>query len=148
MDFLRVFVEKRPGFEVEASRLGEELADFLGGRYPELARLEGLRILHRYDAANLDEDNFRLATELVFSEPQCDRVFFCQTVPVEPGDRFFGIEYLPGQYDQRSDSAEQCVETALAGRLSASRPRVRAARFIVLCPGDLPVSDEALEAVK
>jgi phosphoribosylformylglycinamidine synthase len=75
-------------------------------------------------------------------------VFFGAAVPAEPGDRFFGIEYLPGQYDQRSDSAEQCIETALAGRLSASRPQVRSARFFVLKPGGLPLSEKALEAVK
>lgn len=148
MDIRRVFVEKRPGFDVEASRLREELAGFLGGRFPELARLGGLRIFNRYDAAHLDEDSFRLAAELVFSEPQCDRVFFCDAVPAEPEEKFFGIEYLPGQYDQRSDSAEQCIETALAERLSGSRPRVRPARFFVLKPGGLPISGEAVEAVK
>ena len=135
----RIFVEKRPGFDGEAARLRGELANFLG--YPELAGLRGLRILNRYLAEGLSDGQFRRVAALVFSEAQCDRVF--DEIPLEPGDRCFGVEYLPGQYDQRSDSAEQCAELA-----AGIRPRIRSARFYILKPGDLPVSEEALEAVK
>ncbi|GHV86874.1 hypothetical protein AGMMS50255_1700 [Spirochaetia bacterium] len=149
MEVRRVFVEKKAGFDVEARRLQSELAGFLGAGYPELAALKGLRILNRYDAVHLDEEYFRLAADLVFSEPQCDRVFFCNEVPAEKGDVFFGIEYLSGQYDQRSDSAEQCTE--LIADLSGGagiKPIIKSARFFVLQPGQFPVSAEALNAVK
>src|SRR5215471_17629662 len=106
----RVYVEKIAGFDMEARRLQEELAGFLGEKYPELARLRGLRILKRYDVSNLGEEQFRQLTETVFSEPQCDRVFFGAEPPASETERCFGIEYLPGQYDQRADSAEQCAE--------------------------------------
>jgi phosphoribosylformylglycinamidine synthase len=137
----QVFVEKKAGFDGEAARLRGELARFLGQRYPELACLGSLRILNRYYVEGLDTEQFRRLTALVFSEPPCDRVF--DKVPAEPGDHWFGIEYLPGQYDQRSDSAEQCAELAL-GR----RPRIRSARIVMLKPGGRPVSGQALEAVK
>jgi phosphoribosylformylglycinamidine synthase len=135
----RIFVEKKPGFDGEAARLRGDLANFPGR--PELAGLRGLRILNRYLAEGLNDGQFRRVTALVFSEPQCDRVF--DDIPLEPGDCCFGVEYLPGQYDQRSDSAEQCAELA-----AGVRPRIRSARFYILKPGDLPVSGEALEAVK
>ncbi|GHU51857.1 phosphoribosylformylglycinamidine synthase [Bacilli bacterium] len=155
MEVRRVFVEKKAGFDVEARRLQSELAGFLGARYPELSALRGLRILNRYDAVHLDEKHFKLATDLVFSEPQCDRVFFCNDVPAEKGDVFFGIEYLSGQYDQRSDSAEQCVELIAdtSGSMNSSdganrKPIIKSARFFILLPGKIPVSTDALNAVK
>jgi phosphoribosylformylglycinamidine synthase len=139
MALRQVFVEKKPGFDGEAARLRGELADFLA--YPELAGLRGLRILNRYLAEGLDDGQFRRVTALVFSEPQCDRVF--DELPLDQGDCCFGVEYLPGQYDQRSDSAEQCAELA-----AGVRPRIRSGRFYILKPGGLPVSAGALEAVK
>ncbi|MDR0451029.1 MAG: phosphoribosylformylglycinamidine synthase [Treponema sp.] len=141
MKVRRVFVEKREGFDVEARQLKAELADFLGPRYPELRDLAGLRILNRYDAWGLGEDDFRRTGDLVFSEPQCDRVFF--SLPLGEGDRYFGVEYLPGQYDQRSDSAEQCAELAVG-----IKPRIKSARFFIFRSGSIPVSEKALEAVK
>ncbi|GHV90699.1 hypothetical protein AGMMS50268_12020 [Spirochaetia bacterium] len=167
MEVRRVFVEKKAGFDVEARQLQSELAGFLGARYPDLAALKGLRILNRYDAVYLDEAHFKLAADLVFSEPQCDWVFFCNEVPAEDDDVFFGVEYLPGQYDQRSDSAEQCAEliadpsdgTAPSGNMAlpeganrsggaALKPVIKSARFFILQAGKLPVSAEALAAVK
>ncbi|MDR1637932.1 MAG: hypothetical protein LBR93_11420, partial [Treponema sp.] len=130
MKVRRVFVEKREGFDVEGRQLKAELADFLGARYPELGELGGLRILNRYDVWGLGEGEFRRATELVFSEPQCDRVFFSGTLPLGEEDPSFGVEYLPGQYDQRSDSAEQCTELAVG-----IKPRIKSARFFVFKSG-------------
>ncbi|MDR3147097.1 MAG: hypothetical protein LBU00_01815, partial [Treponema sp.] len=69
----QIFVEKKPGFDGEAARLREDLANFLGE--PELAASRGLRILNRYLVEGLDDEQFRRVTALVFSEPQCDRVF-------------------------------------------------------------------------
>jgi phosphoribosylformylglycinamidine synthase len=136
-------VEKRAGFDIEARRLRAELADFLGGQYPALRGLAGLRLLHRYDAAIPDDAAFDRAVKTVFSEPQCDRVFYGEAVPAEKGDRYFGIEYVPGQYDQRSDSAEQCAEL-----VTGMKPLVRTARIYILRPGELPLPEEAVNAVK
>jgi phosphoribosylformylglycinamidine synthase len=121
------------------------LAGFLGLRHPALACLAGLRIFHRYDAEGLDAERFRRAVDLVLSEPQCDRVFLGQEPPGEAdaGVRFIGVEYLPGQYDQRADSAEQCIELAVG-----VKPAIRAARFYALIPGELPLDEAAVEAVK
>jgi phosphoribosylformylglycinamidine synthase len=130
--YRRVYVEKKEGFDVEAQRLQAELADFLGAQHPCLGAVR-LRILRRYDVSGLSEEPFRRAVEMVFSEPQCDRVFYGAGFPVGKTDRFFGIEYVPGQYDQRSDSAEQCAELVLG-----VRPQVKTAEIPggpVLKPG-------------
>jgi phosphoribosylformylglycinamidine synthase len=138
----RVFVEKRPGFDVEARRLKAELADFLGDREAELAGPGILRIFRRYDAAHLDEKQFESAVAAVFSEPQCDRVF--RELPVNAGNAaWFGIEYAPGQYDQRADSAEQCVEL-----VTGIKPRIKTADYYVFESPGGPLSPGALEAVK
>ncbi len=133
----RVYIEKLPGFDVEARRLQADLAEFLG------ISLAGLRILHRYDAAHLDRSQFEAATRLVFSEPQCDRIHRTSAVPAAAGESFFAVEYLPGQFDQRADSAEQCVELAVG-----TRPLVRTARVFVVAGPNGPVPDATLEAIK
>lgn len=140
----RVYVEKRPGFDVEATRLREELVEFLGTDHPELRSLTKLRVLHRYDVAKLTEDQFDAALRLVLSEPQCDSVYPGERLPSGPGETALAVEYLPGQYDQRADSAEQCVELAVG-----ARPRVRCARVYLLNIGTgTDLAGEALEAVK
>ncbi|MCL2318754.1 MAG: phosphoribosylformylglycinamidine synthase, partial [Treponema sp.] len=139
----RVYVEKRAGFDLEARRLKLELADFLGEKYGELAELKGLRILRRYDAARLDDEQFKLVTAAVFSEPQCDRVFYGAGVPAQKDDRYFGIEYLSGQYDQRSDSAEQCAEL-----VAGIKPRIKTASVYIFESSSRPLSAEAMEGVK
>ena len=141
----RVYVEKRPGFDVEARRLREELAEFLGAQVPAIAALAAVRVLHRYDVVHLGPDEFDRATRLVFAEPQCDFFFVQAEVPATfPGDASFAIEYLPGQYDQRADSAEQCAELAVG-----VKPLVRSARVYVLRPGPgAPLSDADVRAVK
>ncbi|MDR2181736.1 MAG: phosphoribosylformylglycinamidine synthase, partial [Treponema sp.] len=156
MTIKRVFVEKRNGFDQEARRLKADLAEFLGQQFPALADLAALRILHRYDVQGLDDEQFAKAVRLVFSEPQCDRVFIQAAAPagagehsvtesgLSPVDLCFGVEYLPGQYDQKADSASQCVELAVG-----IKPRVRCAKIYVLSP--LPgkaIDPEALAAVK
>jgi phosphoribosylformylglycinamidine synthase len=138
----RVFVEKKAGFDIEARLLQSDVAGFLGARHPGLAGLRRLRVLQRYDVAGLDGEQFRAAVDLVFSEPQCDRVFYGEDVPAPPGSAVFGVEYVPGQYNQRSDSAEQCVELAVG-----IRPVTRTARIFIL-ESDGPVPDEALRALK
>ncbi len=140
---LRVYVEKRPGFDVEAQHLKQDIAAFLSVRYADLARLESVRILHRYDAAHLSREQFEQACRLVFAEVQCDRYTIQTGVPAELDEQFFAVEYLPGQYDQRSDSAEQCVELAVG-----VRPRVRTARVYLFKTAGAALSAETLEAIK
>jgi phosphoribosylformylglycinamidine synthase len=139
---LRVFVEKRAGFNIEARLLQSDIAGFLGERYPSLAALRRLRVLQRYDVAKLSEEQFRTAVDLVFSEPQCDAVFYGAQAPAPPDSAVFGVEYIPGQYNQRADSAEQCVELAVG-----VRPVVHAARVFIL-ESDEPVPGDALKALK
>jgi phosphoribosylformylglycinamidine synthase len=145
MKVRRVYVEKKEGFNTEALALKNDIAAFLGTRFPELAQLESIRILHRYDAAAPDETAprgfFEKITAAVLSEPQCDAVFFQDEAPSLKGESCFAVEYLPGQYDQRSDSAEQCAEL-----VTGTRPRIRSAS-VYLLKGP-PLSPEALEAVK
>jgi phosphoribosylformylglycinamidine synthase len=102
-----------------------------------------LRILHRYDVSRLSEEQFRRAVETIFSEPQCDRVFYGTGLPAGKKDRFFGVEYVPGQYDQKSDSAEQCAELVLG-----VRPRIKTAEIYIFESSGEPLSGAALEAVK
>ncbi|MDR3338003.1 MAG: phosphoribosylformylglycinamidine synthase, partial [Treponema sp.] len=139
----RVFVEKKSGFDIEARRLQSELADFLGTRYPELSCLKGLRRLNRYDVAGLDGEQFRRVVDLVLSEPQCDQVFYGESPILPEGARVLAIEYLPGQYDQRADSAAQCAEL-----VTGVKPLVRSARIFILEPEGSPISGEALDGVK
>ena len=100
----RVFVEKRPGFDHEAHATLKDIRSFL--RIPQLT---GLRLLNRYDVEGLDENLFRKSIPTVFSEPQADQVY--DALP-EGGDWVLAAEYLPGQFDQRADSASQCIQLA------------------------------------
>ena len=143
----RVFVEKREGFNTEALRLKAELIDFLGSRYAELHNLENLRILRRYDVdvpgRQLSGEQFEVLAASVFSEPQCDRVFTGLPAPEGKNSRHFGIEYAPGQYDQRADSAEQC-----AALVTGIRPRIKTASIYIFESSKKPLSDETLEGLK
>ena len=111
----RVFVEKRPGFDHEAHATLKDIRSFL--RIPQLT---GLRLLNRYDVEGLDENLFRSSIPTVFSEPQADQVY---DVLPEGGDWVLAAEYLPGQFDQRADSASQCIQLAYG----CDRPLIRTA---------------------
>ena len=111
----RVFVEKRPGFDHEAHATLKDIRSFL--RIPQLT---GLRLLNRYDVEGLDENLFRKSIPTVFSEPQADQVY--DALP-EGGDWVLAAEYLPGQFDQRADSASQCIQLAYG----CDRPLIRTA---------------------
>ena len=99
----RVYVEKRDGFDVGRKHLLEDLKEQL-----HIKELTSVRILIRYDAQGLSDAQFDLAVKNVFSEPPMDIVHI-EELPDFEGD-FFAVEYLPGQYDQRADSAAQCIE--------------------------------------
>ena len=142
MKVKRVYVEKRAGFDIEAQKLKTDLADFLGRKFPPLAQIEGLRILNRYDVSGPNKAQFEKIVKRVFSEGQCDEVFYSD-IPIKPGDSSFAVEYLPGQYNQRSDSARQCAELVVSAQIL-----VRQAVVYILTPGGIPLSDTELSAVK
>ena len=127
----RCYVEKRPGFDVEAMGVMRELREQLG-----ISALTGLRILNRYDVDGLDQAAWQAARDTVFSEPQCD-VFYEEDMPAPGGVcTVLAVEALPGQYDQRADSAQQCIQLLTGGE----RPRVACAKVYVLM-GELTEAD-------
>ena len=128
----RIYVEKKPGLAHEAAALFKELQGNLG-----ITRLSGLRLYNRYDVEGIRKELFETCVPLVFSEPQLDEV----TTELPTGGTVFAVEYLPGQFDQRADSAAQCVQILSQGE----RPTVRTAKVYVL-EGDL--TEEDLAAVK
>jgi phosphoribosylformylglycinamidine synthase len=143
----RVYVEKkRGGFAVEAERLRADLISFLRDRHPGVNDVSEIRILRRYDVEGLNDEQFKRAVTSVFSEPQCDVVFEGKKLPARKGERRFGVAYLAGQYDQRSDSAEQCVELIFGVRPIVKTALVYA--FRTKNAGSTRLSDETLAAIK
>ncbi len=130
----RLFVEKKPGFDVEAGHVKADLCDSLG-----LDAEVSLRLLCRYDVEGVSEEEYTLARDSIFSEPNVDNVFD-EAVDLS-GWRHFTTEYLPGQYDQRADSAAQCIQLLTQGE----RPRVASAKTYAL-RGNL--SDEMFEKIR
>ena len=128
----RVYVEKKQGQTHEAQGLLRDIQEFLG-----IGSLTGLRVLNRYDAENIEKELFDAAVNTVFSEPQVDDVSF----ELPQGDVVFAVEPLPGQYDQRADSAAQCIQIISQG----NRPTIRTAKVYVL--SGAPSEDE-LAAIK
>ena len=116
----RVFVEKKKGLDNEAKGLLNEARTLLG-----MERLENVRLFNRYDAENITEDLFRYAVKAVFSEPQLDTASASIQLP---GAYVFAVEALPGQFDQRADSAAQCIQIISQGE----RPLIRTAKVYAL----------------
>lgn len=104
MSVRRIFVEKRPEFAVKAKELRDEIESYLG-----IKTVTGVRVLIRYDIENVSEAAYREALSTIFSEPPMDDVYE-ESFETGEGDTVFTVEYLPGQFDQRADSAEQCVK--------------------------------------
>ena len=100
----RIYVEKKAAFAVKATELYEDLKSYLG-----VDGLEKVRIFIRYDVENLSDEVFKRACKTVFSEPPVD-ILYEENIEVKPGERTFSVEFLPGQFDQRADSAMQCVK--------------------------------------
>ena len=131
----RVYVEKKPNFDVEAQSLAHELTDIVG-----IPHLTGLRIVNRYDVEGIDEELFLKCVPTVFSEPQSDITSFM--MPKIPQTSYvFGVEYLPGQFDMRAESASECIQLISQGE----RPAVRSAKIYIVC-GEL--SADEIQAVK
>ena len=130
----RVFVEKKKGNDIEAGQILEDLRGNVG-----LTGLEDLRIINRYDAQGLSDAEFDSAIKQVFSETNLDNVYY--DLKIDDGWKYFATEYLPGQYDQRADSAAQCIQLLTAGE----RPKVASAKVIAV-KGD--ISDDEFEKIK
>lgn len=126
----RVFVEKKKGLRAEAASLLADAKNLLG-----IKTLEDVRVINRYDAENISEELFEYAKKTVFSEPQLDDV--SSDIDFENG-KVFAVEFLPGQFDQRADSAAQCIQMISRG----NRPTVKTAKIYVLY-GDLSEKDTA-----
>ncbi len=131
----RVFVEKKEAYAVKAKELQEEIQSYLG-----IQTVTGVRVLIRYDVEHISDETFEKACHTVFSEPPVD-VLYLEEFPVKEGDAVFGVEYLPGQFDQRADSAVQCVQFLN----SSEEPVIRTATVYVIEGG---ASEEELAAVK
>ena len=129
----RIFVEKKSGLDNEARALLSEISAFLG-----IKSVEKIRILNRYDAENITRELFDYAVGTVFSEPQLDDVY---TELENDGAFVFATEYLPGQFDQRADSAAQCIQLISQG----DKPSVASARVYMLY-GNVPAED--IEKIK
>ena len=129
----RVYVEKKPSLALEAAALKEDLTGLL-----QISGLEKLRLINRYDVEHIDRDLFEQCKATVFSEPQLDVV---SDLPETAGATVFAVEYLPGQFDQRADSAAQCIQIIS----QQEKPTVRTARVYLLY-GDL--ADDEVERIK
>lgn len=130
----RVYVEKKPDFAVQAKELKSEIKSYLG-----IKTLEEVRVLIRYDIENISDDTYGKAIHTVFSEPPVDFVYE-ESFDLK-GGQTFSVEFLPGQFDQRADSAEQCVKLLN----EKEEPVIRTATTYVIT-GD--VSSEQLTAIK
>ena len=131
----RIYVEKKVPYAVRAKELKTELRSYLG-----MKGLQAVRVLIRYDIENLSEDTYKKALGTVFSEPPVD-ILMEENFPNEEGDKVFSVEYLPGQFDQRADSAEQCVKLLN----EAETPVIRSATTYILS-GD--ITEEEFERIK
>ena len=134
----RVFVEKKPDFAVQAKDLKHEIKGYLG-----ISDVESVRVLIRYDVENVSDETFEKACKGIFAEPPVD-FLYREEFPMEEGGRCFSVEYLPGQFDQRADSAVQCIQFIKEDE----QPVIRTATVYVIKAAGRPISDEELSAVK
>ena len=131
----RIYVEKKPEFSVEAKGLLKDLKENL-----LLENLEDLKIVNRYDVEGINDEIFEKAKNTVFSEPQVDECFE-EEYPFAKEDKIFGVEYLPGQFDQRANSLSECLQILTEGE----RPLAKSAKIYVI-KGN--ISTEDLEKIK
>ncbi|MBM7870889.1 phosphoribosylformylglycinamidine synthase [Clostridium pascui] len=127
---IRLYVEKKPGFDVEAKHLLSDLRDNLG-----MTGIQELRLVNRYDIDGILKSTYEKAKDLIFSEKTVDKIYE-EELPVKENNKIFAMEYLPGQYDQRSDSACQCIQILTEGEVA----EVASAKVIIL-EGNLSEED-------
>ena len=131
----RVYVEKKQEFAVQAKELKQELKSYLG-----IQTVENVRVLIRYDIENISDATFETACNGIFSEPPVD-ILYKEEFEVKEGSRIFSVEYLPGQFDQRADSAVQCVQFIKEDEM----PVIKSATTYVI---DGAITDEEFAAIK
>ncbi len=134
----RVYVEKKSGFGVQAADLKSEIKNYLG-----IQDVADVRVLIRYDVENVSDETFEKACNGIFSEPPVD-ILYRETFETEANSRVFSVEFLPGQFDQRADSAVQCIQFIKEDE----QPVIKTAITYVIVGKDAPISDEEFEAVK
>ena len=134
----RVYVEKKEGFGVQAGDLRHEIKSYLGIR-----DVKDVRVLIRYDVENISDETFEKACNGIFSEPPVDMLYH-EEFPVEEGSRVFSVEFLPGQFDQRADSAVQCVQFIKEDE----QPVIKTAVTYVIVGKEGCISDEEFAAIK
>ncbi|MDO5043676.1 MAG: phosphoribosylformylglycinamidine synthase [Coriobacteriia bacterium] len=130
----RIYVEKKPGFDVEARQLLAEFREILG-----ISEIEGLRLVNRYDVEGIGEELFEQCIPTVFSEPQSD--IATRAMPAPKEETVFAVEFLPGQFDQRADSASECIQLISCGE----RPDVRSAKLYYL---EGALSEDRIQTIK
>lgn len=135
MSVKRIYVEKKPEYAVKAGELKAEVRKYLG-----IKGLDNVRVLVRYDIENVADSTYDLAKGTVFSEPPVDFLYE-EEFPAEETDKVFSVEYLPGQFDQRADSAMQCVKLLSADE----EPVIKSATTYVLSGN---ISDEEFDKIK
>lgn len=131
----RIYVEKKEPYNVRGKLLAKELTNYLG-----INGVESVRVLNRYLIENVSEDNYKLAINTVFMDPSVD-IIHEETIDIKSGERVFSVEYLPGQYDQRADSAEQCIKLLDEN----SEPIVRSATTYIISGN---ISEEDFNKIK
>ena len=131
----RVYVEKKPDFAVQAKDLMHEIHSYLG-----ISEVTGVRVLIRYDVEHISDEVFEKACKTVFSEPPVDTLYR-ESFKTDPEDRVFSVEFLPGQFDQRADSAVQCVKFLKEDE----EPIIKSATTYVI---EGSITDEQFEAIK
>ena len=131
----RVYVEKKPDFAVQAKDLKHEIHSYLG-----ISEVTGVRVLIRYDVEHISDEVFEKACKTVFSEPPVDTLYR-ESFKTNPEDRVFSVEFLPGQFDQRADSAVQCVKFLKEDE----EPIIKSATTYVI---EGSITDEQFEAIK
>jgi len=135
MNVKRIFVEKKPGYDIEAKSMYRDLKENLG-----IKGLEKVRIVNRYDIQGITDEEYQKSRKTIFSEPPVDYVYD-EKLDIPSQSRVIAVEYLPGQYDQRADSAAQCIQILTCGE----RPIVKAAKIILL---EGNISDSEYKRIK
>ena len=134
MSVFRIYVEKKPEFAVEAQSVLNDVQTALR------LGITGIRIINRYDVDRLSQTDFEAAINTVFAEPAVDAVY-SQLPPLNGSERIFAVEFLPGQFDQRADSCEQCIQILRQGE----RCRVKNARIYIISGN---ITDPEFEKLK
>ena len=131
----RIYVEKKKGFDIEAKGVLSDLRENLS-----MTALIDVRVLNRYDVSGISDEEYLRARGLIFSEPPVDNAYD-EEIEINPADKVFAVEYLPGQFDQRAASCEECISILT----EKDRPKVRSAKVYILS-GD--ITDADLEKIK